>query len=254
MMIKQYAMFTIYMFSVILLTVWCSVFFVQSCAFAMNIVINNDLVEMNWSDGEISSGATTDCIVGNGLLKKEKRDLPFFNKINVNGTFDVNIGLQKKQSVEILCDENLLSKISTRVSDGGLHINTTQSVCPKSGLTINIFLPNLESLDCKGANGIVVENMNNDRFFLKLDGASDVRISGKTHQFNIEILGVGDLHATHLQAESVTIASQGSSDAYVYASKRLQVTLMGAGDIYYYGEPVQIVSRIEGVGDLINAD
>ncbi|CCK81058.1 head GIN domain-containing protein [Desulfobacula toluolica] len=251
---KQHTIFTIYAFSVTLLTVWCSVFVIPNCAFAMNIVINKDFVEMNRSDGKISSGTTTNCIVGNGLLKKEKRDLSFFNEININGTFDVNIGLQKKQSVEILCDENLLSQISTRVSDGGLHINTIKSVCPKSGLTINIFLPNLESLNCSGANSIVVENMNNDHFFLKLDGANDVRISGKTHQFNIEILGVGDLHANRLQAETVTIESQGSSDAYVYASKRLQVTLMGAGDIYYYGEPVQIDSRIEGVGDLINGE
>ena len=243
----------IYKFIVILLMLWGFIFSAQSCVYAMSTAINNDHVEMDRSGNEMSAKTTIDCTMGNGLQKKEQRDLPVFDKINVTGVFDINIGLQKKQSVEIFCDDNILSKISTRVSNGDLFINTTESICLKSKLTINIFLPNLDVLNCQGANSIIVEAMDNDRFGLKLDGANDVHISGKTVQLNIDLSGTGDLHAAHLQTEDVTITSQGTSDAHIHASKSLKVTLMGAGDIYYYGEP-QVVSRIEGVGDLVKGN
>ena len=84
-----------------------------------------------------------------------------------------------------------------------------------------------------------------------MDGSGDVKASGKTGEFVANINGAVDLEAKELRSERVRISVSGSSDSSVYASNSLQVDISGVGDVYYYGNPEEIIEEISGVGEII---
>lgn len=64
---------------------------------------------------------------GSGVREKQKREVASFTSIATNGAFDIDVVCQKPQSLEIEGDDNLLSLITTEVSNNVLHIKSNGS-------------------------------------------------------------------------------------------------------------------------------
>ncbi len=190
------------------------------------------------------------CLHGNGIMKKTRRDLKNFNKILVDGIFNLNIRQQKDFKVEVSCDENLYKYIQTQVVNGRLEINANKSICPKHPVDIHIGLPEFSELNAQGTDDIIITDLKNDKFLAIIDGSSDMKITGSTGQFTAKLNGSGDLDASGFHAEKVFIASCGAGDAIVHAAKEVNAVLDGAGDITYIGSPERIIQSGEGIGDL----
>lgn len=196
----------------------------------------------------------TDCLQGNGILKKEKKVLEPFSRIHINGVFNVTIVQQAAPSFEMSADANLLSKIQTHVIRDQLQIASTDSICPKLPIKINIGLPALKEVQGMGADDISILNLNNEHFTIKMDGSSDVRITGHTRVFTIIMSGAGDLDADGFKSDKVSIQSSGAGNGSIFATKELQADISGAGDITFQGNPEKVVVTGDGVGELMQAD
>ncbi|MCK5504206.1 MAG: DUF2807 domain-containing protein [Thermodesulfovibrionia bacterium] len=194
------------------------------------------------------------CVEGSGKKKVEQRKVSYFNKIDIDGVFDVKIELQKKQGVEIIGDDNILPHIVTKSAGDTLVITSDKSICPKLSLQVNISQDNIEKLNSDGSNDINISGVKNKNLAFNLNGASDVHASGKTGKFTAKISGSGSLRARGLEAEDVSISVVGSGDAEVYASGKLNASIEGAGDISYFGRPKEISRRVTGVGDIEEGD
>jgi hypothetical protein len=194
------------------------------------------------------------CVDGSGKKKIEQRRVSSFNKIDIDGVFDVKIELQKKQGVEIIGDDNILPHIVTKSAGDTLIITSDKSICPKLSLQVNISQDNIEKLNSDGSNDINISGVKNKNLAFNLNGASDLRASGKTGKFTARISGSGSLRARGLKAEDVSIAVVGAGDAEVYASGKLNASIDGAGDISYFGRPKEISRRVTGVGDIEEGD
>ena len=190
------------------------------------------------------------CVSGSGKRKVEKRKVSSFNKIDIDGVFDVKIELQKKQGVEIIGDDNILPYIVTKSSGDTLVITSSKSICPSLSLQVNISQENIEKLDADGSNDINISRIKNKSFLLNLNGAGDVRASGKTGEFTVKISGSGSLRARDLHAENAGISVVGAGDAEVYAAGKLDASIDGAGDIVYFGAPKKVSKRVTGIGDI----
>ena len=94
------------------------------------------------------------CIEGNNITTKEQRQVPSFNKIDINGVFDVAIQYQKKNSITVTADKNLLPHIVTRVTSGKLYVFSNRSICTKSTLHIDIKSDDIEKIQSAGANDL----------------------------------------------------------------------------------------------------
>ncbi len=194
------------------------------------------------------------CVDGSGKKKVEQRKVSSFNKIDIDGVFDVKIELQKKQGVEIIGDDNILPHIITKSAGNTLVITSDKSICPKLSLQVNISQDNIDKLNSDGVNDINISGVKNKNLAFNLNGASDLRASGKTGKFTARISGSGSLRARGLKAEDVSIAVVGSGDAEVYASGKLNASIEGVGDISYFGRPKEISRRVTGVGDIEEGD
>ncbi len=209
-------------------------------------------VEVSGADNiNININVSTGCIEGSGIAKTEQRQVPSFDAITVGGSLDVNIECQKKQGVEITGDDNILPYIITKVNGNTLSITSNGSFCPKTPLKANISVDNTEKISASGAHDVSISNVHNKKITFHLDGSGNVRASGTTGEFTIKINGSTELDAKDLKSEEVSISINGAANAVVYASRKLQANISGAGDISYYGNPKEVSQEILGVGDIV---
>jgi hypothetical protein len=191
-----------------------------------------------------------DGIPGNGVIKKETRDLPAFEKIYFGGGYDVQISCQQPQQIQIECDENLLSHIITKIQDNTLIVSTDTSLSPSKGIHILVNVLTINSFKADGSISGAISNINNESFKLNINGAGDITASGKTNSFSVDANGSCDIDAKQLEAENVRISIDGSGKAGVKVIKSLDVSIEGSGVIEYYGEPSNIQQKINGSGTI----
>jgi hypothetical protein len=248
------------LFSVCRLVIWLSVLLISPhFCIAGSILIEGEAgrIEIDGVDVSniesinINSNTNSGCVEGSGVKNTHKREIGLFNRIDISGVFDVNIECQKEQCVEVASDDNILPYVVTKVKSRTLFVTVNKSICPKSGLALNISVDNMEKVSVDGASDLVITRVDNEGFVMDLDGSGDIKASGKTGEFVASIEGTVDLNAKNLKSEKVRISVTGASDSSVYASKKLQADISGVGDIYYYGDPEEIIEDISGVGELI---
>nr|WP_320193431.1 DUF2807 domain-containing protein [uncultured Desulfobacter sp.] len=196
----------------------------------------------------------TGCLEGNGVLKKEKKKLESFNKIRINGVFNVTIVQQAMPFFEMSADANLFSRIQIRVIKNQLQIDSTGSLCPKLPIKINIGLPELKEVQGLGADDITISNLTNEHFTVNMDGSCDISITGSTKIFTVTMTGAGDLNAFRFKADKISILSSGAGDCEVFATKLLKAHIDGAGDITFQGHPEKVIVSGDGVGDVMQGD
>lgn len=216
----------------------------------VSITINGSKVELSGEEGVSHIGTVEGCVEGNGKEKTEVRPVVPFSAINIDGIFDVIIDFQKKTSLSIRGEENILPFVTTQVNEKTLSISSNKSICPKRSLVVTISVENIDKLTTDGSNDVFISKMKNREFAVYLNGSSDLTASGMTQSFFVKILGNGTVLAKDLQAEEAKVVIDGSGDAVVYASKKLTAEVNGVGDIQYYGNPPNIIRRINGVGDI----
>lgn len=187
---------------------------------------------------------------GSGTMKLEKRTVPAFAAVDISGAYEVEIVVQKEQSVEIEGDDNLLPLIKTEVKNGVLSITNEKSFSTKHKLRVRISVPSLDGISTSGASDIVASNVKSDDFKIDASGAGRLKISGETKTLDVDISGAGEIDAKELRAQRVTIDSSGAAQADVYASEELNADVSGAGNVNFYGNPKIVKEDSSGAGSI----
>jgi len=190
-------------------------------------------------------------VKGSGTPATEERKLPEFNSVEVSGSWDVEIQCGKEQKVVITVDDNLMPLVITEVKDGTLKIYTDKNIRPKVDNEIKIFVKELKSLSTAGSVDVKASDISTENFKYEGAGSSDIELSGKVVNFNIEVAGSADIEAKDLHAENVNIEIAGSADAEVYASKKLNVEAAGSADVTYYGDPESVSQDVAGSASVV---
>jgi hypothetical protein len=86
-----------------------------------------------------------------------------------------------------------------------------------------------------------------------LSGAGNIVLVGKVGTYQITHSGAGNILAFDLISETTIISLSGTGKAEVYVDQLLDVTITGAGSVYYKGKPT-IIQNITGSGSLIDAN
>lgn len=196
------------------------------------------------------NGCKFDRTTGSGTMKLEKRDVPAFKALDISGAYDVEIVVQKEQSLELEGDDNLLPLIKTEVNNGVLSINNEKSFSTKNKLRVRISVPNLEGISTSGASDIVASDVKSQDFKIDMSGASNLQISGETYKLDVDLSGAGEVDAKDLHARIVSVHSSGAANADVYASEELRADVSGAGNVNYYGDPKTVKEDTSGAGTI----
>ena len=187
---------------------------------------------------------------GNGNLTEETRKIENFSKIDAAGAFSIKIKVGEDPSLKISAEENLMHLIRTDVRRNTLIIDTKKNISPRKEIRIYITTPELNSIDCSGANNVTAYNIDSDNFDVDLSGAGSIKLSGDVNRLKAEISGAGNISAKHLKANRVAISVSGAASADVYAAEYLDASVSGVGSIDYYGDPKKTNTRVSGVGSI----
>jgi len=107
----------------------------------------------------------------------------------------------------------------------------------------------LREIVAGGANQIDATGLDRDSLSVRLDGSGSARLSGRAQRLELAISGASDIDSRDLKAANVSVKINGAGGASVFAADVLDVTIMGAGNVYYAGRP-QVHRNILGVGTI----
>ena len=192
-------------------------------------------------------------VVGNGNKQTETRNVDAFETIRMVGNFQLNINIRPTQQIVVTADSNLIPLIQTEVHNKTLivqakgHYDLQSAQTPQLDITVN----RLADIGIIGRGSVNASGINSDTFEIKLLGSGNINVAGKSQKIDIKVVGSGQVVANNLIAEEAEVQVAGTSNVSVYASKKLNVRVSGAGKVNVYGEPREVEQKISGSGEVI---
>ena len=150
--------------------------------------------------------------------------------------------------VTLKTDDNIAKLVGTRVENGKLIIDSTETISPTE-YKITITVPSLEKFAIDGAGDATIKGIAGDKFQASIDGAGSIELSGSSKSAELSIDGAGNIEAYDLKADDVTASIDGAGNIEVYAEKKLNASLNGAGGIRYRGNAT-VTKKVSGVGSV----
>jgi hypothetical protein len=211
------------------------------------------------------------CLRGNGVVVLEERGLRSFNRVVLNGSYEVNILPGSSHRVVVDAESNLIDFISTRVSGQTLVIESHQNRCLKNTVPviINVYAPLVDDIELNGSGLITAYGLYLDEFFISLNGSGSIDVdldvlflqanisgsgridlAGLAETTDLSISGSGSIYAYPMLQSKCYATISGSGSMYVHVNRLLDAVISGSGTIYYRGNP-DIVSAITGSGKLV---
>jgi hypothetical protein len=219
---------------------------------------------------------SSETVHGSGNITRQARQVPHFTGValSVPGKVELHVGASEGVSIET--DDNLMPLVETVVEKGVLRIRPVREKLNLETRTLRITVNarEIERLSVGGAGSIAADDLHTRRLELSLGGSGaigvrsvegdemavhvagsgDLSVGGGTvGKLNISLAGSGDIDLGKLKAAEVGVNVAGSGDTTVWASKALDVSLVGSGSVNFYGNP-QISRRMIGSGDVRRAE
>jgi hypothetical protein len=210
--------------------------------------------------------------------------------VDLSGPIDMTLRQGAVPSLVVRGEQRLLGNVETLQEGANLRIGITGMLLHhRQPLQVTLVLPSLASLNVEGSGDSTVNGFSGERIEVllngsgnvkfngryqqvkaglqgsgelemnggasesvgaNLDGSGDLTVVGTCRELTTEQTGSGDLDARHLSAQQATVSLHGSGSSMVSASKMVNVTLRGSGDVSIYGSPEQrSINRI-GSGEV----
>ncbi len=213
-------------------------------------------------------------IKGNGHIISKNIQTSSYDKVLVNGFFDVDLQSGEEGKIVIKGEENLIDYIEISVENNALKIATEKGkyILPSSGKKIQITVPfeSLNEVSLCGSGDINSKNaINSDNFLCDLSGSGNINLAvnaknikasvsgsgdlvlaGESTNVQCKVTGSGDLNAAKLKSNNAEADVTGSGDCKVYCTANLEAHVTGSGDITYFGDPAKKDTKVTGSGDI----
>lgn len=230
---------------------------------AATLALSTGARAWSWSPGS--------AVEGSGKVVENSRSVTTFQKLRLDGCFDVRVRVGGPTQVVVRADDNLQPLIVTRVEGDTLVVGTEQekNVHSRSKVLVTVTTPSLTAAALRGSGDLSIDGASGGPFELSLSGSGDVRLGGanlsqlsvalagsgdvqlqgRAETARFSIAGSGDIHAAELQTRNTKVSIAGSGDAEVQASELLDVNIAGSGDVRYAGSP-RVQRQLAGSGDV----
>jgi len=218
----------------------------------------------------ISSCGLVDCVKGSGNPATEKRKADDFTKIDIKGSYKINLKQDSTLSITLTGDDNLLKYVETNVSDGKLFIKSEKEMCPNNQMTLTIGVRSLKEITSSGALELYTQGVLNVQD-LKLDlsgetkaimdidaanlttrasGDADIMLKGQATTHLVNFSGSEKFNAFGFVVSDYDIESSGNTECEINVLHSLDLHTSGASDVKYKGAPVRLVNEKSGSASL----
>lgn len=201
------------------------------------------------------------------------------SSIEVNTMLDITLVQDSINKAIVTCGENLLSDINIFVKDDILHLNNTIKYNWSRSyekVKLELHLISIPQLNIRKPAYITTrDTFKTNEFFLidwgeftKVDVTLDVNscaidvssddfghytVRGKAVSAKFYGKGSSFIYANELRAQNCTVKQLSIGDIYINVSNVLRVSLLSSGNIYYSGNPNNVViDKCSSTGKLIH--
>lgn len=220
----------------------------------------------NWSNSKK--------IKGNGNVITKTRSINNFDKVNIGGSFDVNLVAGTKGKITINGEENLLPYLETTVKKGKLKVQFKENVNIKTTKRLTVTIPfksidavslggsgkvtvhkQLNSNDISfniGGSGNISASVNSNTVKASIGGSGSINLKGKSENLKCSIAGSGSVKAYNLNVKTVKASIAGSGNVQTTVTEKIKASIVGSGSVYYKGNPNNIDNKSVGSGDVVD--
>lgn len=206
---------------------------------------------------------------------EQSRDVSDFTKVKLMSSMDVDVVVGKKTSVKVIAPKDLLDKIITEVDGNTLKVHYENHMkwdraWNNKKVHIMVTTPSIDGvgiygsgdlkvtggkgkeldLTVKGSGDVSMMKSGYKSVDISLMGSGDINIDGKCDHVSVGIMGSGDVSAGKLKCSDADVNVKGSGDVEVYASKSVEASVYGSGDISVLGNPKEVDRTERGSGDI----
>lgn len=213
------------------------------------------------------------CESGNRQVVRQELSLPYFDRIEVNGSMYVYIREDSVQKVEVEIESNLVNDLNQRVSDGKWRIDFTKCVNEKKRVNVFVSIPHLKEVRLNGSGevysqtslhgGDLVVDLNGSgkinlstfysHMIVSTNGSGNIELNGSSSSLKSSVSGSGEQHLLGLTSNEANVEINGSGEVELTVSKTLQAKISGNGTVRYKGSPA-VSSSINGSGSVQHAN
>ena len=228
------------------------------------LVSLNSIAQLNWFKVE-----------GNGVHKKETREVGSFSGVASSGSWDVMLAYGNSSSIQIEGDENLLEYIETKVENGKLNIRARKSgnIRSKNKIVVYVTISQIKGLYQSGSGDMIGKgNFSNSgttnvgvsgsgsikvdfERFNKIDasisGSGSIILKGSSTEVDARISGSGSINCKEVVTDDVTATISGSGNIRVQANTSIDARIAGSGNIYYTGGAKNVRTQKAGSGRVV---
>jgi len=186
-------------------------------------------------------------------------DLANFDKIDISGSWEVELIQGDSWNVDLSSAEESSGRIEVSVSNGTLNLSQRSSFNlwgSGSDPVATVQMPNLSELDIAGASEVEIVGFEGEE--LDVDVAGAIEITAKESRYtNLMIDGAGavDVEFKGLIATNAQIDMSGASDmTLTMDGGELTGDISGAGSVDYYGSVSKQSIDISGAGSIEHQD
>lgn len=213
-------------------------------------------------------------VEGNGHIVTKNFTQSGFKDIEVSSALEVHLA-QGPHNLKIEGDENIVAMMDIRVEGDQLKVRMKDHVSISTKRAIKVFItaPEFREIEASGAcvlsgkitgtapisidlSGACETHLDIDAPKIDVDasGASEIGIKGRARDFSVDASGASSIHCYELLTENTKIEISGGGEAEVFAAQSLDVSVSGAGEVKYKGNPPSIKQDISGAGNVRKAD
>ena len=212
-------------------------------------------------------------IKGNGNVVTKTRSIGSFDRVNVGGSFDVNLVAGTEGEITIKGESNIIPYIETEVKGGKLKIQFKENTNIRTTRKLVVTVPferiravslggsgnvrvqkRMKADDASfniGGSGNISADVDANTVKASIGGSGNIKLKGKTDNFKCSIAGSGSVKAYDLDANTLKASIAGSGSVQTSVSSKIKASVVGSGSVYYKGNP-KIDSNSIGSGDVID--
>lgn len=201
----------------------------------------------------------------------DKRDLEEVTHLKVSGIFNLYLSQGDQPSIRIDGNEDQIKKLKTNQSGDVLELKFEEiknNVFSDSRPDVYLTLSQLKQLEFDGVGNIKTEGAFRVEE-IKLEGGGvgnillqfeatkidaqfnmmgNMTLEGSADEINLSNEGIGNIDASKLLAQTMTLNSSGIGKVAVHCTGDLSITVNGIGAVSYTGNPNVVKEEINGIG------
>ncbi len=209
---------------------------------------------------------------GNGVQSNELRELGSFEAVRNNSSVPILVDVGPALSVEVFCDENLLSLVETEVHGDTIEVNLPAEIVivPTATCEVAITMPSLIRAHVTSTGDLFAQGELSDLDYVRNSGWGDVQLegiataelrlisqgrgrmllAGTAEVVAMDNTGAGGIEAGQLISADANVYNAGSGDITATVTERATVQIVGDGDVVLHGDPETLEVDDDGCGDL----